>query len=628
MPSLSSLAPGLGAVGNPFASSAVGSVWSDMTADVPEINRALSETLLRTVRERAAGEHHRAILLFGDAGSGKTHLLQRLRLQLESEPEPLAAFCWLRMYASPSMVWRYIRSHLVDDITRRGNRWEALVAARAGNISSVSDRDLAVALEHLIERRMERDARAWLAGKHLPDEVLAQMGIANPDVDDETLEEESRRIVFDLLRFLSPAPVVLCLDQLEGLQAYPGDPAGLKAIGQVLSALHDEAPNAVIIACLQAGLIREFQANVSKADQDRLHPLAIPALRNMSEVRALITARLALRPAIAALRPEDAPECWPVRLDPFPALLDSPEGLRARKVFFECEQMFRAAQNLPERTQSLTDHLEEQLRAERRGADEELDHNRSTHTLSDGLPRLLHLLGFEIDRKDLPRGVDHIGRPPDGKPVIVVVMGNDRPQSLLAKLRRIGAGWNPTAQDLVILRDALHPLSAGAKKTRECLEELEKRGARIVEPSREALVALEAIRRLLAGVESADLTFRGDKIPVADVEGWVRRNVAAPLDHVLAGIRGMAPGTRRKAAEPDLFLAVSDYIAREKVAAVEQVAAALHRTPGEVESCARHHPERLGYCAGPVPVVYQRIDSTGTDSRRSDAAGGYDGTGR
>jgi len=73
-------------VGIPFANSAVGSVWDPVNADVAEIHADLFEQLSRTVEERAAGHYGRCLLLYGDAGSGKTHILRRLRLALDGAP--------------------------------------------------------------------------------------------------------------------------------------------------------------------------------------------------------------------------------------------------------------------------------------------------------------------------------------------------------------------------------------------------------------------------------------------------------------------------------------------------------------------------------------------------------------
>jgi len=76
------------------------------------------------------------------------------------------------------------------------------------------------------------------------------------------------RVVRDIAALLRPVPLVLCLDQLEALQSYPGDKTGLFAIGNLMAALHDELPNAVVIGCVQTGLIDELRrATIIRQDR-------------------------------------------------------------------------------------------------------------------------------------------------------------------------------------------------------------------------------------------------------------------------------------------------------------------------------------------------------------------------
>ncbi len=96
-------------VPNPFADAAVGTVWETPVADVEEIHAGVFAELLRVVDERLEGRHDRCLLLYGQAGSGKTHLLRRLRLHLAARAEPFIPFSWIWMGTSPGMMWRYLR---------------------------------------------------------------------------------------------------------------------------------------------------------------------------------------------------------------------------------------------------------------------------------------------------------------------------------------------------------------------------------------------------------------------------------------------------------------------------------------------------------------------------------------
>jgi hypothetical protein len=590
---------------NPFSDAAVGSVWDSATVDVPRIHAEVSDSLLKMVEERERGHHHRCVMLYGDAGSGKTHVLRRLRLTFEEDTSRIVPFSWVRMQTSPSMMWRHVRRNVADDLARRpfrnATQLQLLLDQGRDRLDAIRDRDLAVVLEHLAEGRFRRDARAWLAGSSLPESALEAMGLAVPDAEEESLEDESRRIVYALAAFLAPTPLVLCLDQLEALQTHPGDKTGLFAIGKLLAALHDDVPNAVVIGCVQVGLVAELAATLSRAEQDRYQPKGLLPLSG-ADVRALVRARLNSSHELAALRPASASEFWPIEFSRLEPLIGSREGVTARRIIFECEQMFREAQSLPLDTTSLEDRLAQKLEERAAAAAAEISADTSSSVLSDGLPRLLHLRGASVVRPGLPRWIDHISVAPDGRRT-GVVLANEPPRTLWRKLDRIAREWNPGEYELVIVRDGMNPLKPTAAGSTLRLRELERRGARVSSPSREALVALDAVRRLLADVESGDLTYRGERVGVATVEDWVRRNLGESAEELLDELTGPAvnrPGDR-------LRLELATYLSDQKLASVAEAASALEWTPQQVENCAHQNPDQFGILAGIEPAVFERV---------------------
>lgn len=592
-------------VSNPFNDSAVGSVWNGAPVDVPEIHADVSARLLHLINERASGIHHRCQLLYGDAGSGKTHVVRRLRMALEQEANHLVPFAWIRMQTSPSMMWRHLRRNLADDLTRRpfrgSTQMDAVLGVRREAIESVEHRSLSIVLEHLAEGRFRRDAKAWLAGDLLPDAVLGSMGLSLMDADEELSEDESRRIVDALAGFIAPSPLVLCLDQLEALQSHPRDTNGLFAIGKLLAALHDDTPNVIPVGCVQTGLIADLAAALSKAEQDRYQPSALRPLRP-AQVRALVKARLDSRPEIRALRPLGAQEYWPIdvaRLEPMAA---SREGVSARKVIFECEQMFRAAQALPLEEGPLDDRLEEKFAETVAEAAANLRGGATTSILSDALPRLLYLRGHRTERSGVPKWADHLCAGPGGREIAVVV-ANESPRVLWRKLDKICLGWDPRFRDLAIIRDALNPIPQTASGAIERLAELERRGARILTPSREALAALDAARQLLADAETGDLTYRGDRVPAATVEQWIRNHLPGSATGILDDLTG--PSGRESSA--GLVLALAALLAEHKVASVPFAAEQLRCTARELEDCARQNSDQFGLLAGRQPAVFERI---------------------
>jgi hypothetical protein len=585
-------------VPNPFAGGVVGTVWEAPVADVPEIHAAVFEELLRVVRSRLEGRPDRCLLLYGHAGSGKTHLLRRLRLALEAQSAPRIAFSWIWMGTSPAMVWRYLRRSFASDLVWRPAgrpQLDELLEQRRGAPGAVRRRDLAVVLEHLAAGRHERDARAWLSGEELPEEALARLGLAPSEADDTGLEDEAQRLFEALAAFLAPAPFVLCLDQLEALQSHPGDTAGLFAIGKLLASLYN-IPNAVVIGTVQEGLIGALDRTLSQAERDRYRPLALNPLRP-EEIRALVRARLAAQPALAELRPACASEFWPIEVDRVTALATAREGVTARRVLFECERLFEHARRVWPGAPPLDQFLREQFEARRREAAKRLAPENSGDILSDGLPRLLHLRGAASRYEGLPRWLDLEVRPAQGPPV-GVALANTAPQGLWRKLKKAFGEWDPGERRLVLLRDALHPLGPHVRAAREWIGKLEQRGARWLIPSREGLIALDALRRLLAAAESGDLSYEGETPPVRSVEDWIRRNIPEALARFLNDIAAGGSG------DP-LLDRLAALLAEEKIISVAEAAAALETTPEEVERCARENRDRFGLLLGAEPVVWE-----------------------
>ncbi len=606
---------------NPFTAAAVGSVWETDSPDVPDIHAEAFSELQQMVAQRRSGIRDRCALLYGSPGSGKTHLIRRLRFALQQpagpgQPaQPPSVFSWVRMQTSPAMMWRHLRRSLAADLVLRDaagyRQIDHLLARSAAEIEAVETRDLSVVLEQLAAKRYQRDARAWLLGDRLPDSVLQMLGIASNDAEDESIEDESRRIIRDLAHLLQPIPLVICLDQLEALQAYPGDKAGLFAIGNLMAALHDELSNAVVVGCIQTGLLQELDMNLSEAARDRYRPLPLQPLKP-DQIRALVLARLNAQPETARNRPSRASEFWPIEIARLETLAAAAEGVTPRKIIFECDQMFRAMQGRPATVKSAENFLDEEYRSRFAQAQREITRDTSSIVLSDGLPRILHLFGVKVHRKEIPRWMDHLAETPAGARVGVVV-ANDGPQRIWRKLERIAREWEPRRNRLVIYRDSLNPLSSTAIRSHERLAELEKRGATVVSPSREALAALDAARRLLADADSGDLALGGDSIGAATVEDWIRQHFPETLNPLIRPISEQSPETAAavEGKTNQLLRDIIAQIAEQKIARVSDLAGVLNRSTQEIEACVRENPDSFGLAGGPETVVFERVPAEG-----------------
>src|SRR5271165_1012648 len=100
---------------NPFRNWIVGNPWDGYEVDVADIGSGAYATCLKAV-DIAAQEHRTtSVLLYGDPGSGKTHLMRRVRAHLAGTK---AIFIYIRLSTSANMIWRHIRRRLADDLLR------------------------------------------------------------------------------------------------------------------------------------------------------------------------------------------------------------------------------------------------------------------------------------------------------------------------------------------------------------------------------------------------------------------------------------------------------------------------------------------------------------------------------
>ena len=299
----------LAGVSNPFRHTVVTDPWHPAESDVSTIHERAFESCRKGLEAVRTEGRSTSILLHGEAGSGKTHLLARLRA-LWTTPEameigsevPKVVFIAVRLQTGPRRLWRYLRRSFADDLLRPSTGGStqlrrvllhrfAEIRPAAGDLElwwqwlneefpnpidlehTVEDlferldpdgqlgRDLCKVLTHLLLERQRRDARAWLLGDSLPEEVLRALNLGQDDEDDDdTQEDKARRTVVALCHLAGPKiPVVLCFDQVEALQVHPQDEAGLFAFGQLVMSLYQQTSNVLLISCRAedgAGLAR------------------------------------------------------------------------------------------------------------------------------------------------------------------------------------------------------------------------------------------------------------------------------------------------------------------------------------------------------------------------------------
>lgn len=574
---------------NPFRETIVASPWSMTTVDLSEIHNAAFDACLQGLDGVRSRRHSAAILVHGEAGSGKTHLLARLRSRLAPQApvatdRPESLFVWCRLQTSPSLFWRSLRRTIVEDWFRPVENgrpqidrilFHRLAALRPAEwdlepwyeymleedpegleelIEQISrdlhlDHNLATAFRHLAFHRHRRELRAWLSGTSLPESVLNRMELAREDGTEEELEDQARQIVLMLCQLTgSDLPILLSFDQVEALQSHPGDAEGLFIFGQAIGTLHDQTSNVLLVSCMQSAFANELKTHVRGADYDRLTSWGALSLQPLNHTQAeqLISVR---RESAGLTLPEDQADntVWPLDPAEFEALLEN-GSITPRRLLNVCAERFdHPGETTPfhesqpvSPQQRLIGFLAEQLQSELNERRQMNTPDRTEELIQHGLPLIMNLLFPAVTVARDPEL-------PDVSPIFVTDSGKlglsictqSNMTSLASRLRRLKTQWEMRGLErLVLIRDERIPLSEGARKVRTYLDELEQRKVVTVTPDVETLAMLDAVRNLLSNARSGDLSLGGDVISPQRVEGWLRESLPECLLTLMEQILG------------------------------------------------------------------------------------------
>jgi hypothetical protein len=391
-------------------------------------------------------------------------------------------------------------------------------------------RNLCAALKHLVLDCQRRDACDWLRNGELPDAARESLGMA-PVPRDDDVEEESLAVIRALARLAAPhLPIVICFDQIEALQAHPGDLASLFAFGRLVSGLHDQAPNLLLVTCIQSTFNDMLLRGVREADMDRLAEEAALLKRpTWDEAEELIVRRLDSLGAVATARQRHSAPLWPLPSNTLRELIEK-QGYTPRRLIAWCKAEFERLQTgeiapPPPLEEFLKEEFQRRLREVVSGWTEQT----TDETIMHGLPWAWSAGGWgaaaanaaweEVDLV-LEGAAEQI-------PLSVCNVHVNRLTHRLERLRRqVEQG---ELDNLVLVRDADRPFSAAATKAQEHLHSLQQAGAVMVRPSLAALQHLETVRRIVSSALTGDLTNAGEVVTGEQVQAWLAVNLAAGL---------------------------------------------------------------------------------------------------
>ncbi|MBW4674935.1 MAG: ATP-binding protein [Desmonostoc geniculatum HA4340-LM1] len=182
---------------NPFDPIKFKTTWGEKQGSAEIVESIHKEAIIEIEKllDLVAKDHRsRTILLAGDSGSGKTHLLVRLKLTLN----PKAFFAYILCnWADSNNIWRHILRHTVDSLIQvpEGEQNSQLILWLK-SLSAFTKNDVKQGIfNDNIWRLLQTDRKKFI--KHLKD-TYKQASIYNPDVFFGILHDLTNPELYDL----------------------------------------------------------------------------------------------------------------------------------------------------------------------------------------------------------------------------------------------------------------------------------------------------------------------------------------------------------------------------------------------------------------------------------------------
>jgi len=353
-------------------------IWRPDPFDVERVHqeaRAAFERLLTRATTPPGLDSGRILLLLGESGCGKTHLVRAFRARVHEQS--LGFVGYMQMTTATSNYGRYVLSNLIDSLDQpycepthpgsgltklssalfsRCGAWAAELGERETDVEDIHqivsdaadglidlpefadiDLDLLRALLYLQRHEAKIKSRVlkYLRCEDLsePDrKVLGGMVPRIHDDDPKKMVEQLGR----LMRALGHS-LVLCVDQLEDMYDPNDATTPFRRAMQTVCDLADRVPSSlVVISCLR-DFWQAMHTQLTRPMLDRITsetPLSLHSLRTAEEARLIAERRLEYLYDHENAPFDVAEPTYPFPHEGFEALA----GMRARDVLNECRR--------------------------------------------------------------------------------------------------------------------------------------------------------------------------------------------------------------------------------------------------------------------------------------------------
>lgn len=281
---------------NPFTNTGIvkeQDIWGKKSLDVPTLNSHASDTVFRAIEfvrtSQSSQDKVTSIAITAQQGVGKTHLLSRIRHQLEKEGGALFVYASGNNYTDLTLVKYQFQKILADSLSKAGSQWvmqwQEVAAAIANEGRSetcstpaelvkkfdqayanslVNNKNLMNALQkQVIKNKPNADpyilrailwtlsetqapfAIKWLSGEELAQVNSEELGLPNPSKTNQDREAEALKNIQQILNLVSfYNPVVICFDEIDVANKSTDDGIPTEiVIANLVKILHDTLEN-------------------------------------------------------------------------------------------------------------------------------------------------------------------------------------------------------------------------------------------------------------------------------------------------------------------------------------------------------------------------------------------------
>jgi energy-coupling factor transporter ATP-binding protein EcfA2 len=354
-------------------------IWRPDPFDVERVHqeaRTAFERLLLRATTPPGLDSGRILLLLGESGCGKTHLVRAFRSRVHEKS--LGFVGYMQMTTATSNYGRYVLSNLIDSLDQpycepsqpgsgltklssalfsRCGMWAASLSQPETDTEDIHqivsdaadelldqptfkdfDPDLLRALLYLQrhEPRIKSRVLKYLRCEDLSDPDRKMLGGMVPRIHDDHPKQMVEQLG-RLMRALEHS-LVLCVDQLEDI--YDPNDAGnpFRRAMQTLCDLADRVPSSLIVISCLHDFWQEMHSQLTRSMLDRISldpaPITLQSLRTAEEARLITERRLEY-----LYEHEDAPFDVAEPTYPFPHEgFEALAGMRARDVLNECRR--------------------------------------------------------------------------------------------------------------------------------------------------------------------------------------------------------------------------------------------------------------------------------------------------